>query len=132
MTSLHSLRSIAAAALLAGLIGGACAAAPVEPSKIAAGHRLAIRLCSECHSVETSGASRLNGAPPFRTLYRQVDVGGLPLAFADGMMVGHPRMPLLELGDDEVDNLTAYLVSFIPPGEKASRRPICVTEPCER
>ena len=114
-------------ALLAVTLG---AANPAETPKVAAGHRLAARLCGECHAVDAAGASPLRDAPPFRSLYRRFDVAGLPLALEEGMMVGHPRMPLVQLDIDEVGYLTAYLKSFIPAGQSGSTRPICEPPTC--
>lgn len=90
-------------------LGGAAGA---EAPEVSAGRRIAERNCGECHATGTTGESRQADAPAFRTLSRRFDVARLPLALENGMLVGHPHMPLIQLDADEVDALTAFLKSF--------------------
>ena len=109
-------------ALVAALGLGVAAAA--EAPEVSAGRRIAERNCGECHATGTTGESRQADAPPFRTLSGRFDVARLPLALEDGMLVGHPRMPLIQLDADEVDALTAFLKSF------AAGQPAAPTRHC--
>jgi cytochrome c len=69
--------------------------------------------CAECHSQTAGVESPLHDAPPFPTLYQRFPVEQIGDRIEGGMMVGHPRMPLLRaLDPDEERALTAYLVSF--------------------
>ena len=90
------------------------AAAEPEAPNVTAGRRLAERYCGECHATGVKGLSPLAEAPPFATLHHQFDAASLPLALEGGMLVGHPRMPLLELDPDQVEALTAYMKSLAP------------------
>jgi mono/diheme cytochrome c family protein len=118
---------LAVAAVL--VLGGAQAAAQPASDKVAAGERVAERSCGGCHAV-AGGPSPLADAPPFRDLHRRYPAGGLRQILQEGMLQPtapeeegapsrHPRMPMVGLGVDEVDELTAYLHSL----EVASRRP---------
>ena len=108
-------RAILLLAVLAALSAASAAPAASEDPQVAAGRRLAERDCGECHATAQTGPSRASDAPPFRELYRRFDVASLPRAFDEGMFVGHPRMPMVSLDADELDALTRYLMSFIPP-----------------
>jgi len=96
-----------------------------EAPEVAAGRRIAERACGECHAIGRSGASPLADAPPFRNLHRQFDVARFPLAFEAGMLVGHPRMPKVELDEDELAYLTAFLVSFSRPASPQCEERSC-------
>jgi cytochrome c len=97
---------------LIALVGAACASVP-DDGHLASGHRLAQRDCGGCHAVDTSGQSPNSDAPPFRLLaQRRYDVDGLAASLRGGMMVGHPRMPLISLGEDEIADLAAYVKSI--------------------
>jgi cytochrome c len=118
------LSELTLAACLALCLSGATSAA--EPPQIETGRRLAARYCGECHATGASGPSPLADAPPFRTLPSQFDVDSLPQRLEGGMLVGHPRMPLITLDPDEVVALTAYLKSFVPPPPRRCEPRACV------
>ena len=93
------------------------AAAPAPQASdatwVAMGRRVAQQHCAECHSQTAGEQSPLPDAPPFPTLYQRFPVEQIGERIEGGMMVGHPRMPLLRtLDPDEERALTAYLVSF--------------------
>jgi cytochrome c len=91
----------------------ACASASFgDDGHLAAGKRLAQRDCGGCHATGKRGTSPNPDAPPFRLLaQRRYDVDDLARSIGDGMMVGHPRMPLITLGEDEIADLAAYVQS---------------------
>lgn len=116
------------AAVLA--LGLAAAQAPAEPaprplsSQALGGQRIAQRNCGVCHAVDAR-PSPLADAPPFATLFRRYPPGGLDQILTEGMLAPsrppeegspnhHPRMPMVELDDDEVAQLRAYLRSLDP------------------
>ena len=82
-----------------------------EIGNAAAGKQLAERWCSSCHVVgpaTTQGTS--NGAPPFIAVARMASTTAMSLrAF---LLTPHARMPDLHLSQDEIDNLTAYILSM--------------------
>jgi mono/diheme cytochrome c family protein len=103
----------------------ASAALAAEPGQVGMGRGIAERHCGSCHATG-EGPSRLADAPPFRELYKRYPAGGLGALLAEGMLTpdpsleegvlpGHPRMPMVALGIDERNALTAYLRSLEPP-----------------
>lgn len=118
--------------LLAILAVGLAAAVQASPeaaprplsSQALGGQRIAQRNCGICHAVDAR-PSPLADAPPFATLYRRYRPGGLDQILTEGMLAPsrkpeegspdhHPRMPMVELDDDEVAQLKAYLRSLDP------------------
>ena len=116
---------LAAVALIA-LAGAARAAERPASDLVVAGERVAQRNCGGCHAVSGGGASPLPAAPPFRDIHRRYRAGGLEQLLREGMLqpetlpeegspTRHPIMPMIDLGIDEVAELTAYLKSLEPP-----------------
>jgi len=125
------------AGLLATLILGLAAQASAEPkpsprsSSAFGGRGIAQRNCGICHAVDAR-PSPLADAPPFATLYRRYQPGGLDKILTEGMLAPtrkpeegspdrHPRMPMVELDDDEIAQLKAYLRSLDPRPRNGSR-----------
>jgi mono/diheme cytochrome c family protein len=82
-----------------------------EIGDAAAGKQLAERWCSSCHVVgpaSTEGTS--NGAPPFVAVARMKST--TPMSLRAFLLTPHTRMPDLHLSQDEIDNLTAYILSM--------------------
>ena len=79
---------------------------------IKSGQELAQRLCSRCHAIGAKGDSPFSPAPPFRKFSEKWPVEHLEEAFAEGIVVGHPEMPVFELKPPEIGALIAFL-SFI-------------------
>lgn len=119
----------AAAVLALFVMGGAAATVAAEPSskpiQAFGGRGIAERNCGGCHALD-SGPSPLADAPPFATLYLRYPSGGLEQILTEGMLAPqrkpeegsaprHPRMPMVELDDDEVAQLKAYLRGLEPP-----------------
>jgi mono/diheme cytochrome c family protein len=88
------------------------------------GERLAQRHCGGCHAV-AGGPSPLADAPPFSQLFSRYRPGHLDEVLAEGMLaprqrleegspMHHPRMPMVEMDDDEAADLKAYLLSLDP------------------
>ncbi len=107
--SLSGWRLLLASALLA--LSG-CAAAPdpgIPPvALIAAGERVALENCGECHAVGDRASSALADAPPFRSLQARYSRDQMAALLARRMVEIHPRMPLLTLDDDQIQSLLDY------------------------
>lgn len=99
-------------------------ATPRSSSQVFGGQGIAQRNCGVCHAVDAR-PSPLADAPPFATLYRRYPPGGLDQILTEGMLAPsrkpeegspdhHPRMPMVELDDDEIAQLKAYLRSLDP------------------
>lgn len=123
------------AGLLAGLALGLTAAQAVAdskpapapaPAQVLGEQGIAQRNCGTCHAVAPGAdLSPLADAPPFATLYRRYPPGGLDQILTEGMLAPsrppeegspnrHPRMPMVQLDDDEVAQLRAYLRRLDP------------------
>jgi cytochrome c len=78
--------------------------------------------CSRCHAVGVSGNSPNPDAPPFRTLSSKYPVSDLAESLAEGIVSGHPEMPIFVFMPNDVEAIIAYLESIQttpapPPGE---------------
>lgn len=100
----------------------ACSPGPAEPMQAAmedSGADLAQRLCSACHATGADDLSQHPEAPPFRTLNQAYPVEYLAEAFAEGIIVGHPDMPVFELDPDQIRALLLYLEEVQSPASPA-------------
>ena len=65
--------------------------------------------CARCHSIERTGNSPRDAAPPFRELHNRYPVETLEESLAEGIVTGHANMPEFELSPDQIDDLIAFL-----------------------
>ena len=87
-----------------------------EPHALARqGRALAERMCSHCHAVGDSGSSPHSAAPAFRTLNRRVDLNSFTNRLREGLISGHPDMPMFRFTREDARALTAYLRSIQAP-----------------
>lgn len=75
------------------------------------GRFLARRDCAACHAVGARGRSPNPSAPPFRYLYRRIDVDSLGEGLASGVLTNHPKMPVFHYAPREVVGVVRYLKS---------------------
>lgn len=109
--------SAAAAVLCATALAATSAlAAPVDPTA-AHGAQIAQR-CAACHAVGLEGASRNNGAPPFRTLRLRYNPLGLQQALKRVGRFGHYEMRPASLSDADMADLAAYIATLEPAAAK--------------
>ena len=76
------------------------------------GRVIAQTYCAECHSIDRIGPSPLRIAPPFRELHERYPVDTLAEALVEGIMTGHPSMPVFRFELDQANNLIAFLQSL--------------------
>lgn len=104
--------------LLAGLTAaGPLWAAPAVDPAVAHGAQLAQR-CAACHAVGPEGASRNNGAPPFRTLRLRYNPLGLRQALKRMSRFGHYEMKPASLSETDMADIAAYIDTLAPPAGK--------------
>ena len=84
-------------------------------SMIKVGKLIAETRCAKCHATGTGGDSPHPDAKPFRYLSENYPVRDLEEAFAEGIVVGHPDMPVFVLSPYEIDSLLTYLESIQEP-----------------
>ena len=65
--------------------------------------------CARCHATGETGVSPVAEAPPFRTLSEKYPVESLAESLAEGIVSGHPDMPIFVFGPHDVDAIIAYL-----------------------
>src|SRR5581483_12062574 len=108
---LRLIGRIALAALLLGFAGQRAGAE--EARDVRQGRALAVRVCSICHGVRPGEVSTTAGAPNFYSV--AVTPGMWPLAMRVGLQTPHHSMPNLALTNDELTDVTAYILSLRPP-----------------
>ena len=102
--------------LTAGLLLAGASASAGRAQDPDAGHRLAEKWCVNCHVV-APGQERATstGAPSFRDIAAQKSM--TPMALRVFLQTPHDRMPDLHLSHDEIDDVSAYIVSLRRPGK---------------
>jgi len=73
------------------------------------GRALAEKMCAHCHAIGKWERSPLAGAPPFRQLEPRVDFDDLQQRLQDGVISGHPAMPMFIFSAAEARALVIYL-----------------------
>jgi cytochrome c len=68
--------------------------------------------CARCHAIGTSGESPNEEAPPLRVLSENYPVDDLAESLAEGIMSGHPDMPVFVFEPQEVEAILVYLRSI--------------------
>ncbi len=102
--------SIAAGLLLAS---GAGASAGDE-EMIAKGRALVAENCARCHAIGLEDASPHEKAPPFRDVVEIYPSENLAEALAEGIVSGHPDMPVFKFDPPEIEAFLGYLNSLSP------------------
>lgn len=98
--------------ILAAVVGaGPSALSDEVPGDVVAGRELAVKECSECHSISAEQrAMRLDQAPGFDEVAKKVQTTAISLrAF---LQSSHPTMPNFVLNEVERDNVIAYILSL--------------------
>jgi len=94
------------------LMLGAPLAGAVEKDLTAKGEVLVRENCSRCHAIGTEGDSPHPEAPPFRTLSSKYPVEDLAESLAEGIVSGHPDMPIFAFDPHDVEAIIEYLQSI--------------------
>jgi len=94
------------------LLLGAPLAWAVETDLTAKGEVLVRENCSRCHAIGTEGDSSHPDAPPFRTLSSKYPVEDLAESLAEGIVSGHPDMPIFVFSPHDVAAIIEYLQSI--------------------
>jgi mono/diheme cytochrome c family protein len=97
--------------------------ARAEDVSLSAGRQLAMARCSRCHAVGRTGDSPNPRSPRFRELGARFPFDGLREALMQGMIVGHPEMPIVHLSEVESGDLVAYLRSLQQDGRRGRTNP---------
>ena len=105
-------------ALLLGLATAPALAA--EKDLTDKGEELVKENCSRCHAIGKEGNSPHPEAPPFRILSSRYPIEDLGESLAEGIVSGHPDMPIFVFSAADVEAIIDYLNSI---QEKPSPNP---------
>ena len=83
-----------------------------EKSLIDTGEALVSKSCSPCHAIGKQGDSPHKEAPPFRTLSAKYPIDDLAESLAEGIVSGHPDMPIFVFSPHDVEAIIDYLQSI--------------------
>jgi mono/diheme cytochrome c family protein len=83
-----------------------------EKDTVGRGEVLVREHCSRCHAVGTEGDSPHKEAPPFRTLSAKYPVADLAESLAEGIVSGHPDMPIFVFSPPDIGAIIGYLESI--------------------
>jgi mono/diheme cytochrome c family protein len=102
-----SLAAGAAACLLSTLTP-----APAQPAGDARrGRELAVRLCTNCHVVDSAASGpRRADVPAFPAIAKRPGV--TPERLAGAIIIPHPAMPGVQLTTAEIRDIVAYILSL--------------------
>jgi mono/diheme cytochrome c family protein len=103
-------RASAAALLL--LMLAATTAGAAEKDLTDKGKVLVEKNCSRCHAIGKEGESTHPEAPPFRTLSSRYPIDDLAESLAEGIVSGHPDMPIFVFSPTDVEAIIEYLKSI--------------------
>ena len=74
-----------------------------------AGLAIAEKACAACHAITVDGDSPHQDAPPFAQVVQRYDPSSLEEALAEGIVTGHPDMPVFVFKMQEIEDFIAYL-----------------------
>jgi cytochrome c len=95
------------------LVGfGAVVAAAAEKDLTDKGEQLVKENCARCHAIGKEGNSPHPDAPPFRTLSSKYPVEDIAESLAEGIVSGHPDMPIFVFSPTDVEAIIDYLQSI--------------------
>ena len=104
------MAGILVATLLLGLAATPVGAA--EKDLTDKGKVLVEKNCSRCHAIGKEGDSTHPEAPPFRTLSSKYPIDDLAESLAEGIVSGHPDMPIFVFSPTDVEAIIEYLKSI--------------------
>lgn len=111
-------RTLRACVVMAALLAIGPAVA-VEKGLANKGQVLVEDNCAGCHAIGLTGDSPNADAPAFRTLSANYPVGDLAESLAEGIVSGHPEMPIFVFKPHDVDAIIAYLETIQAPAPEA-------------
>ena len=89
---------------------------------VAKGREMVEANCKRCHAIGSEPASPHQSAPPFRLIVERYPSENLAEALAEGIVAGHPDMPVFVMKPEQIEAFLAYLDS-LEPAKPASPPP---------
>jgi mono/diheme cytochrome c family protein len=100
------------AALVLGMLPAFAGSVLAQGGLSNLGRDLAVRLCASCHAIGSAERSPLATAPAFRHIEPRVDLNEMTQRLQEGILAGHPEMPVFKLTEVEARALVVYLRSI--------------------
>jgi len=108
----NTLRSASIAGLACLSLCFVLPAEAAEKSLIDKGELLVRKNCAPCHAIGKEGDSPHKEAPPFRTLSAKYPIDDLAESLAEGIVSGHPDMPIFVFSPHDVEAIIQYMQSI--------------------
>lgn len=83
-----------------------------DEAMIARGKALVEEKCARCHAIGRDDKSPHEKAPPFRDVVEIYPSEDLAEALAEGIVSGHPDMPVFKLDPPDIEAFLGYLNSL--------------------
>lgn len=105
---------------LAAVLGGCATGSGPSPvagrgdAAVDRGRRLALHACAVCHAVEAGARSPSPAAPSFALVRLRHNEISLERQLTDISRKGHWEMPPLQMSDEQIRDLTAYIQTVEP------------------
>jgi len=105
----------------AGAMAAACSPADLperEPTRgelIGQGQAMAEMMCADCHAIGADDVGPHPETVPFGRLSWKYPIETLAEPLAEGIIVGHPDMPVFQFEPKDIDALLAYLKTIQEP-----------------
>lgn len=108
---MQRLAGLCALLLATGMLaaGDACSAGNAPGELVAKGQAIAEEKCARCHGIGLEDQSTHKAAPPFRDVAQRYPIENLAEALAEGIVSGHPDMPVFVFGPADIEAFLAYL-----------------------
>lgn len=119
---------VASALIVAGALPSALAdgrsGEDAEQAKLAEqGLAIVKEKCARCHAITMDDKSAHAKAPPFRDVVMRYPSENLAEALAEGIVSGHPDMPVFVFQPEQIEGFIAYLDSLSPAADAAKPAP---------
>ncbi len=114
------MKRLAAALLALAMLPAAASVARAdatddEQAKLAeVGRAIVKEHCARCHAIGMDDKSPHEKAPPFRDVVERYPSEDLAEALAEGIVSGHPDMPVFVFEGPQIEGFIAYLDSLGP------------------
>lgn len=105
---------IAAGALPSALADGRVGEAAEQAKLAEQGLAIVKDKCARCHAITMDDKSAHEKAPPFRDVVLRYPSENLAEALAEGIVSGHPDMPVFVFQPEQIEGFIAYLDSLSP------------------
>lgn len=103
------MRLISAVFAASVLVAAPADAAGQPMASTEQGRILVVRLCAQCHGIDKADRSPHAAAPPLRRFEPRVDLDNLEQRLREGILAGHPDMPMFKLSRQEAHSVVLYL-----------------------